>query len=469
MLRLRLDWKRAIVFTHRWLGIVLGILFAAWFASGLVMMYARMPRLSPAERLAHRPPLDLSTATVPPADAAARAGADAQQVLVVMALGRPAYRVLTDTRWTTIFADTGERLESVAAADALAEARRYAPDHAATLRYDGCVDEPDQWTFEVRAQLPAHRIALGDAADTYLYVGARTGDVILQTTARERRIAYAGAVLHWLYFTPFRRHGALWTQTIVWLSVAGSVLCLLGLLWGVYVGFTSPYRGWMWWHHMAGLVFGVVTFTWIFSGLLSMDPWDWHPSTAPTRAQREAFGGGRAAASLARLDLAALQRSVAAGARTVEIVPFRGDARVLVDGRPAELVDRDTLVAAAAEAMRGAPIVDATRLDRYDAYYYDRAGELPLPVLRVRFADASGTWLYLDSARGVMLRKEERLTRLNRWLYHGLHSLDFPFLYYRRPLWDIVVVVLSAGGLMSVATAAVPAWRRLRRAAARRA
>jgi hypothetical protein len=58
--------------------------------------------------------------------------------------------------------------------------------------------------------------------------------------------------------------------------------------------------------------------------------------------------------------------------------------------------------------------------------------------------------------------KEERLSRLERWLYHGLHSLDFPFLYYRRPLWDIVLIVLSIGGIVSSATTVLPAWRRLR-------
>jgi hypothetical protein len=59
-------------------------------------------------------------------------------------------------------------------------------------------------------------------------------------------------------------------------------------------------------------------------------------------------------------------------------------------------------------------------------------------VIRFRYDDPVRTWLYVDASRGQTLRKEERLTRLNRWLYHRLHSLDFPFLYYRRPLWDIV-------------------------------
>jgi hypothetical protein len=127
----------------------------------------------------------------------------------------------------------------------------------------------------------------------------------------------------------------------------------------------------------------------------------------------------------------------------------------------------DLMVGAANIAMQSVPIEGMTWLDQYDAYYYDRDGELPLPVLRVRYADTQQTWLYVDAVRGTPLRKEERLTRLNRWLYHGLHSFDFPFLYYRRPFWDIVVIVLSAAGLALAVTTIAPAFRRFRRHARR--
>ena len=46
---------RVLVYTHRWLGIVSGVLFVVWFVSGIVMMYARMPELDPRERLARLP------------------------------------------------------------------------------------------------------------------------------------------------------------------------------------------------------------------------------------------------------------------------------------------------------------------------------------------------------------------------------------------------------------------------------
>ena len=119
--------------------------------------------------------------------------------------------------------------------------------------------------------------------------------------------------------------------------------------------------------------------------------------------------------------------------------------------------------------MPHAPLVDAIWLDRYDSYYYDRSGTLPLPVLRARYDDQVKTWLYFDPARGAVVQKEERRTRLERWLYHGLHSLDFPFLYYHRPLWDVVLIALSVGGIVSTVTIALPAWAADARVATSRA
>jgi hypothetical protein len=476
-----IDWRRPVVFAHRWLGITLGLLFAIWFASGIVMMYARMPDLGAAQRLAHLAPLDLSTAVVPldildstggpgGLEEAAR-GAPPERVRVGMLLGRPVYRVLvsgSSLTGLTVFADTGERLRGLSAAEAVDEARRFAPEHARTIRYDVRLTEPDQWTLEARALLPLHRIALGDADGSDIYLAERTGEVVLETTRRERRVAYAGAVLHWIYFTPFRRHTALWSQSIVWLSLAGSVMCALGLVWGVYNGIRPPYRGWMRWHHYAGLAFGVVSFTWVFSGLLSMDPWNWQPATTPTATERSAFSGGPLRLhEIAIESVRSVVSRLAAPPKEVEIVQFRGQPRLLVDGHAPHSIGRDLLLTAARDAVPGATVQDAAWLDAYDWYYYDRHREQPLPVLRVRYADPRGTWLYVDPNRGTILRKEERLSRLNRWLYHGLHSLDFPFLYGRRPLWDIVVILLSLGGIASAVTAVTPAWRRLRRHARR--
>jgi hypothetical protein len=512
----RLDWRRLIVYSHRWLGIAGSLLFVVWFVSGIVMMYARMPRLTPEERLMRAPALDLSAAQVDPGRAASRLERPAQRLRVGMMSGHPVYRFHDGRGWVTIRADTGKRVAHVDPEAAMEIARRFVPEHSATLRYSARVEEPDQWTLQIRALLPAQAIDVGDADGTVLYISEQIGEPVLQTTRQGRVWGYLGAVFHWIYFTPIRLHSAAWAQLIIWTSIAGSLLCLSGIVWGLWRYSPSsryrlrgvphsqtPYASMMRWHHYAGLVFGVVTFTWIFSGLLSMNPWDWSPSTAPTRAQREAVAGGPA--GLESLTLGDLRRAVDVLAtwrqvKEIELLRFRGElmaeayrapehgrlpkpslgdpgavvsARLPLEHRLVSIAspergaidrfDAEAVESAARDAMPGVPMQDSTWLDRYDAYYYDRHGELPLPVLRVRYLDPVETWFYLDPRRGVIMRKEERLTRLNRWLYPGLHSLDFPWLYERRPLWDGVVIALSVGGIAVSLTSAPAALRRLRR------
>lgn len=463
---------RVLVYTHRWLGIALGILFVGWFASGIVMVYARLPELDPVERLARLPALVPATVRVaPPA---------AERLSITSLEGRPVFRVTAGGRTTHLFADTGDPVPKVDADQARRIAGAFLGGHVA-VRYDARLTDADQWTFAVRGRMPLHRIAVDDAARTRLYVTEESGDVVMKTTASGRRWGYAGAVLHWLYFAPLRRHAGVWHSLLVWSSIAGTVLCAAGLARGLWR--FAPWRGYrqcppdassMRWHHYAGLIFGAAAAAWIFSGLLSMNPWGWHPGTAPLREQRE-----RVAALPGPIAVRAdqLRSAVAAFAprlpKEVEVVTFHGRYYAAAAGGVVALdapqfgaqeqIAPDLIVGAASLAMPGVPIDGMRWMDDYDAYYYDRSRRLSLPVLRVRYADSQATWLYFDPRRGTIARKEERLTRVNRWLYHGLHSLDFPFLYYRRPLWDLVVIVLSVGGLILSATTLAGSWRRVRR------
>ena len=486
-----MHWRRILIYTHRWLGIAGSLLFIAWFVSGVVLMYVGMPALSAEERRDRMPTLDLDRATVGLSEAAVTVGAAPRRVVVGMQGDRPVYRVSARGAWTTVFADTGEVLDGLSADAALAVARAFAPEHAASLSHEQRLVEPDQWTLQSRVFFPLHRIALGDAADSRLYISERTGEPMMKTTASGRRWAYAGAVLHWLYFTPLRRHSTLWLQSVLWLSIIGCVLTLSGLVWGVWrlspskryrlkrVAAHSPYAGLMHWHHYAGLIFGLVTFTWMLSGGLSLDPWSWHPGNAPTGAQRAAMTGGPL--RVGPVTVATLQAAQTAMApvdpREMEVLQFRGEPYLGADGLLVSAVypehgaferfEDDVMLDAAHASMPGVSVLNADWLTAYDAYYYSRAGARTLPVLRVRYGDPDSTWLYFDPSRGAIALKQERLSRVNRWLYHGLHSLDFPFLYARRPVWDIVVIVLSVGGLVLSSTTLAAAWRRLRRHARR--
>jgi hypothetical protein len=81
----------------------------------------------------------------------------------------------------------------------------------------------------------------------------------------------------------------------------------------------------------------------------------------------------------------------------------------------------------------------------------------------VKFADPDQTWVYVDPEVSQVVARIHKMDRVERWIYNGLHSLDFSFWYNRRPLWDIGVLTLMLGGLASSAIGLWLGIRRLRR------
>jgi hypothetical protein len=129
----------------------------------------------------------------------------------------------------------------------------------------------------LRRERPLFRFTFDDPQKTNIYVSGLNAQVVHWTTATERFWSWLGTIPHWLYFAQLRSNVVLWTEIMIWTSVLGAFLTVLGL----YLGITqfkararfSPYRGWFYWHHIAGLVFGITTLTFVVSGLISMNPW----------------------------------------------------------------------------------------------------------------------------------------------------------------------------------------------------
>jgi hypothetical protein len=80
------------------------------------------------------------------------------------------------------------------------------------------------------------------------------------------------------------------------------------------------------------------------------------------------------------------------------------------------------------------------------------------PVFRVV---CGGDWFDIDGAGGAVLEKLDASQRAYRWLFGGLHTLNFPGLTGRPLLRTAVIVILCGFGFSFSLTGVVIAWRRL--------
>jgi hypothetical protein len=281
--------RKFVIFVHRWLGLAFCLLYALWFVSGIVMMYSDYPSVGSRERLSKAALLARGAIRLPPeaAYSALHKNQPPDQVTLTMLDGRPIYRFRSRRTQSLVYADDGEVVRWLPQAEAERIAAAWTGLPADTAKFQGALMEADQWTLSGQAQSlkPLLKYAWPDGQE--VYISGVTGEVVQHTTRASRIAAYFGAIPHWLYFAPLRKNGRLWTKVVDWASGIGTAASLLGLAVGVsmyspskrfrYAGEPSsiPYRGQKRWHLILGLIFGLVTCTWVFSGLLSMEPFEW--------------------------------------------------------------------------------------------------------------------------------------------------------------------------------------------------
>jgi hypothetical protein len=496
MRRVLIQIRKVGIVCHRWMGVTFCLLFAWWFISGIFMMYWDFPGISQVDRLMRAETIDASRIKVSPSAAYAtlkqeRPPASAQ---LVMFAGRPAYRFGAAGGGrggqVLVYADDGTRQEQCSGELALhlASAWTSQPQNLAQVQEMTAVD---QWTLQgpFRSLRPLLKYSWPDGEQAY--VSERTCAVIQYTTRSSRIFAELGAIPHWLYYTPLRKNGPLWSKIVIWSSGLATVAALLGLAVGISMYSPSrrywlageatsiPYKGQKRLHMIFGLFFGILACTWAFSGMLSMDPF---PVTAEAQTNRGGAGNRMLAALRGgRLQLRAFEKKPPSEAlaevgsqlrvKQLDFTLFAGDpvylatedprhTRIIpIDGPPMEQIDPARIVQVLNLASRPAGLAEARVINEYDAYYEDRHREKPLPVILARLDDEQHTRYYIDPRTARVVGGYNSQMWVDRWLYHGLHSLDFPWLYKHRPAWDIVVLLLLLGGTSLCITSIILAWR----------
>lgn len=473
--------KRWLFLVHRWLGIATCLLFAVWLLSGLVMIYVPFPSLGKAERLAGLSPIDWTAVRVSPEEARGLASASPVRALTLEMRDRaPVWRI---EPWNgdpvAISAVTG----SVVPRSGEASAHRIASDFGDAPIHALTSIDRDQWTVagSFDRHRPLWKAELSGDGGRVLYVSSQTGEVVLDTSARERAWNWLGSVPHWIYPTVLRQNNPAWRQVVMWVSGPCIVVAFSGLWIGVLRlrtgrrryggGRMTPYRGWMTWHHVGGLAGGLFLLTWIFSGWLSVDPGRLFASPGLSPADRIGYAGVDTPLALS---LDALERS-AAGARRVIIRWSLDRPQALVErgSEPSSLLDGTTLspltidersiVRRASALVPAGKIVAVDRLTEADAHWYEKDGRPLLPVLRIRYDDPARSWAYVDPASGLLVSESDARRRAYRWAFDLLHKWDFTLLTEARPARDILLWAMSLAGLIIAVSGVIIGWRRLRR------
>ena len=159
-----------------------------------------------------------------------------------------------------------------------------------------------------------------------------------------------------------------------------------------------------------------------------------------------------------------LELIVAAGAPSYLATLEDGSTRIVpVDGNPIDALTPQHITEVVTRAAGAHGLAEIRTIDQYDRYYLDRRRERPLPVVLARLNDEEATRYYIDPKTARVVASYSARNWMSRWAYHGLHSLDFPWLYNYRPLWDIVVITFMLGGTGLSCTSMVLAWRVLGR------
>ena len=474
---------RILTWLHRWWGVLFCLLFAMWFASGIVMHFVPFPSPSDGDRFAALMPIDPAGVGHGPAEAIAKSSI--AEVLRVRLVGR---------RDGPIYLISGASAERALRASDLADGRVYSERtaleigtgyarsrglDASRVHVTGLIAF-DQWSVsgEFDSDRPLYRVALDDGSGTEIYVASTTGDVVLVTTQKARALNYLGSVAHWLYPTALRQHRQAWSALMWWLSLVAT----LGAGLGVVVGLLSlsrrgrhaapATRGLQAWHHYLGLAFAPFILGWIFSGFLSMD--DGRSSFATTLRDDALSLAGAPAWGLLPPDE---MQHLAATSKEIEWFALAGRIyrreRTGFGEQRLSLAVPDTGVTSGARAfLRADEIESAARqlggdcgrvaTGGADAPDDGKPARREAPVFRIICGDI---WYEIDGSTGALLNRLDHSGRAYRWLFGRLHTLDFPALQSRPRLRTTIIVALCLCGLAFSLSGVVLAWRRLRTSA----
>ncbi len=464
---------QAVRNVHRLFGFFLSLLFFIWCASGFVMMYKEFPSVSKKEYLAVRDYLKVDTSKLASIKKWEFKRLDSCTEISMYQVLNKALVKISDNNGEVncLDAHTGKKISPINRSGLDTLMVSYF-GKATTIKNVTLINELDQWIPRTKflPYMPIYKVELNDVANTTCYISSKSGELIQKLTFEDKVWAWLGPIPHWIYFKNLRINTNAWRYVVISLSALGVGLALFGIILGINRTWMArrknktltPYKKkWFRWHHYLGFTFGIFIFTWILSGLLSMNPLKWASEDSLNEEELSIWKGGNYSLfnsddsykrSLIKLikdhhpkeikfTLYNSQPYLVAYTAANEVINKKMDA----NNTPINSVMDNNFQTMILKLKPSNTFLASDVLTDYDDYYYNKHRTLALPIYRYKLNDEHNTWYYVNPKTLSVVKKMQTDNKLERWLYNGLHSFDFPILFFKRPLWDIVVIIFLLG------------------------
>lgn len=217
--------KRAFVFVHKWLALIVGIQIAIWLLSGLVMAVLPIETVRSEHNIAaHAPPAleTLLPVSVTPGQAITLAGGNARSVTLTTLLGQPVYEVKRDGGPGAI---VDARSGAVITPITREIARQLAIEDFGGSGSPVSVEPVAEEGGDYRGALPAWRVTFNDTDATRIYVDAGTGRVSARRSDTWRLYDFFW-MLHIMDYGARENFNTPW---LIVLAAAGLFVALSGL------------------------------------------------------------------------------------------------------------------------------------------------------------------------------------------------------------------------------------------------
>lgn len=465
-------FKNGIIQIHNLLGTFLSLMFVVWFLSGFVLIYVGFPHASREERFLHLSSLTKSDFDSIQAPAEIFSG----RIELEKMNGRPVYRVYSGRKAQKVCdAITLEASPTTTEQVAINLAEDFTNAKIASVEKLEQLDQWMPWSY-YRPLLPFYKCSMDDAEHTRIYISAKSGSIVQETTRKSRWLGRIGAIPHWIYFKSLRLKTGLWKNVVIWVSSFAIIVCLTGLIAGFIrlrkkkkyeqLSRYSPYRKfWYKWHHITGFVFGFFVFTFILSGLVSVtDIPNWMVTVHSKKSAKNTWNQNLDVKQHSNINLSDLWTAIESEN------PIRKIVWKTVMNKPCYWVYRDNYespevyrpsdngifskaIYSKAEIETWRKYVYAglsyslQKQTEFDAYYQTSGMfERPLPIWKLSLEDEDNTSMYINSKTGEVVKSYTTNDRWRRWLYRSLHTLDFPFLKQHDWLRKLLLIFISLGG-----------------------